>query len=482
MSETAIAAYGILTIAIAAIQAFNRSEAMCRVLSWLFVGSQVAVTIAAYQSMGEKPFGYFTIDSLGLLLMTCVTVVSAASFSHDRAYVRTENGRDDSAVRSQFYAALTVLTAALTYSSISADMAVTWIFIEITTLSASALIFYRRTSRAIEATWKYVFACSVSLVIVYIGVLFASISMGKSATEGLSYETLTEMANELDTFWLKLSFIFVLVGYTAKLSLVPMFTAGIDAKDEAPTPAAAVLSSIVMNAGFVGFYRYYAVIAHTEVYEWARMVVLATGLLSIFVAAVYLIRVNNIKRLFAYSSVEHIGVVMLGMAAGGIGVYAGILHLVIHTFVKSAVFLHVSQLYRVFNSKLLSNMGGYIERCGVGGTFVIIAMLCVTAMPPSGLFMTELMIFKSLIDVRWWVVLGVSMVILCTIVWAICRDMLALTFLREKRERETSVTKEKMPVVEMLWQFALIAMSIWLGLATPETVSKLIWGAAELLK
>ena len=212
------------------------------------------------------------------------------------------------------------------------------------------------------------------------------------------------------------------------------------------------------------------------------MVVLATGLLSIFVAAVYLIRVNNIKRLFAYSSVEHIGVVMLGMAAGGIGVYAGILHLVIHTFVKSAVFLHVSQLYRVFNSKLLSNMGGYIERCGVGGTFVIIAMLCVTAMPPSGLFMTELMIFKSLIDVRWWVVLGVSMVILCTIVWAICRDMLALTFLREKRERETSVTKEKMPVVEMLWQFALIAMSIWLGLATPETVSKLIWGAAELLK
>ena len=305
--------------------------------------------------------------------------------------------------------------------------------------------------------------------------------MGANAEDGLSFATLKSRAGELDTVWLQMAFIFIFVGYTAKMGLAPMFTAGIDAKDAAPTPAAAILSSVVMNAGFVGFFRFYAIVAQTSAYGWSRIVVLVTGVVSIFVAAVYLVKVHNVKRLFAYSSVEHIGVVMLGIAAGGVGVYAAILHIVLHSFAKSAVMMHVGELFRIYGSKQLSHMGRYINKSGTGAAIVIIGLLCVTAMPPSGMFITELMVFKSLIDVRWWVSLTLTLILLCVIVWAISKDLLSMLFLPAEGPELVKKPERKFPVIEALWQTALLGLSIWWGLWTPDYIASLVKTAVSLI-
>lgn len=474
MLNTILIGYLVASLLLSAAQIVNRNLTFCRTLVCLFVVMQVALTAYLFATP-HIPTSFFQADGLARLLVLVVTIISAAAFCHSRRYIKGQSIDNDAPVRAQYYGAMSALTMALTLASLSAHLAVTWIFVEITTLSASALIFYRRTAMSIEATWKYVFACSISLVLVYVGILLTSISMGNLVELGLSFDILESHAQELDPFWLKMAFTFIFVGYTAKMGLVPMFTAGIDAKDEAPTPAAAMLSSVVMNAGFVGFFRFYAVLAKTEAFQWARMVVLITALISIFIATVYLVRVNNIKRLFAYSSVEHIGVVMLGVAAGGVGLYAAILHLILHSFAKSAIFMHVGELFRLFGSKMLQHMGHYIRRSGFGAAIVILALLCITAMPPSGMFVSELMVFKSLIDANLWWALIPTVILLCIIVWAISRDTFAILFLPPiGQELVKPGTEGRFPIIEATIQIILLALSIWLGLCTPSFVSELI--------
>lgn len=475
--------YLITAVALGLSQFAIRNKGVSHAISAIFIALQWCFTVYAFSAQGETEYEFFRFDGLALIMIAALSFIATAAFCHSNHYL--SNDTDISRIRSQYYSAMQFLTMALTMASISVHIAMTWIFVEVTTLSASALIFYRRNAGSIEATWKYVFACSVSLVFVYVGILFFSIAAGEvSGNEheiSLTIDNLMSNVKSLDPFWLKMAFIFILVGYTAKMGLAPMFTAGIDAKDKAPTPAAAMLSSVVMNAGFVGFYRVYAIVAHTDVKPWADKVILITGIISIFVAAVYLVRVQNVKRLFAYSSVEHIGVVMLGIAAGGIGIYAGILHLILHSLVKSSIFMHIGQLYRVYGTKYISAMGKYMNVSGIGGTYLIIAMLCITAMPPSGLFVTEFMVFKSMIDAGQWVTMAAAMILLTIIVWAIGRDLFSILFQSATAEESIAPMRVSAPWYETALQFALIIVSIWMGLSAPEAVAALIEDAVNLV-
>jgi len=474
--------YLIAAVVLGLVQFVVRNKNISHVVSALAVVLQWAFTVYAFSSKGVTEYEYFRFDGLSLVMLAALSLISTAAFCHTNHYLTSED--DSSRLRAQYFGAMQFLTMALTMATISVHLAMTWIFVEITTLSASALIFYRRNAGSIEATWKYVFACSISLVFVYVGILFFSIAaseLNSGAEMELTVDTLMTHSSDLDSFWLKLAFIFIMVGYTAKMSLVPMFTAGIDAKDKAPTPAAAMLSSVVMNAGFVGFFRVYGIVSHTEIKPWADSVVLLTGIVSLFVAAVYLVRVKNVKRLFAYSSVEHMGVVMLGIAAGGIGIYAGVLHLVLHSLVKSSIFMHIGQLYRVFGSKYIDCMGKYMNASGLGGTYLIIAMLCITAMPPSGLFITELMVFKSMIDCNMWIVMGISMVLLTVIVWAISRDMFSILFSHAPSANAKKPQQISAPWYESLFQYGLLIVSILLGLMTPQFIVDLIEDAVSIV-
>lgn len=466
--------YLIAALIIGTIQFVIRNRRMTHIVATMTIALQWLLTAYATFNRDEIDLTFFKYDGLAILMLWALTIISTVVMLHSTRYIETPLHLDLNRMTAQYYGAMQFLIMALSAACLSNHIAMTWIFVEITTLSASALIFYRRGKGEIEATWKYVFACSISLVFVYVGILFLTIAMQPGMQESLDFASLEKNASAMDQFWLKMAMIFIFVGYSAKMSLVPMFTAGIDAKDEAPTPAAAMLSSVLMNTGFVAFYRFYRVILCSGAYEWGRGVVLAVALISLFVAAVYLIRVHNVKRLFAYSSVEHMAVAMLGLAAGGVGVVYCILHVVIHSFVKSSIFLHISNLYRVYGTKQLSNIGRYMRYSWTGTIIVILATISITAMPPSGLFFTELMIFKSMIDVRWWVWMVIAMLLLTVIVWAISRDMFALIFQKEEEPAATAPKKIHMPALEMAGQLLLLFIAIWLGIHTPSYVLDLL--------
>lgn len=464
------------------LQFVNRNGKVRSIITCLFLSLQWYFTYHAQTHLGTSEAMFFKFDSLAMLFLATLSVVATVAFVHGKDYIEGDNEvADKRKVDGQYAGAMQLMTMALTMAYLSQHVAVTWIFVEITTLCASALIFYRRHVGSIEATWKYVFACSISLVLVYVGILFLSISMGGEAGNSMLFDSMSGKESTFNEFWLKMAFIFILVGYTAKMSLVPMFTAGIDAKDKAPTPAAAMLSSVVMNAGFVGFYRVYGIVAHTAVVEWANKILMITGIVSIFVAAVYLVRVQNVKRLFAYSSVEHMGVVMLGIATGKAGVYAALLHLLLHTFAKSAIFFHIGQLYRVYGSKQIGKMGRYMNHSGMGTVIVILAMMSITAMPPSGLFITELMIFKSMAEAELWVVMVITMILLTIIVWAIGRDTFSLLFLHAPSPDAIKPRAVRQPWHETVLQLVLLVLVIWLGLSTPDWLEHLLNEATQIV-
>ncbi|AGY54723.1 Hydrogenase-4 component F [Bacteroidales bacterium CF] len=378
-----------------------------------------------------------------------------------------------------YFGALAILMSASGAAYLSNHIAVTWILIEITTLSASLLIYHHRSVKALEGTWKYVFICAISITLVYVGILFLSLAMKQAGIDDMSYDSLIKNYSLLNPFWLKLAFLFIFTGFTAKLGLVPMYTAGIDAKDKAPGPVSAILASALMNVGFVSVYRTYAVIAHTPYHGWANGVIIIAAILTVFVAAVYMTRVKNIKRLFAYSGIEHMGVVMLGLAAGGIGIYASILHILLHTLIKPALFLQYNQIYRVYGSKSIYDLGNYFKYNKTGALLMLVAFFSVTAMPPSGLFVSEFMIFQSLFESHHIILLIILLVLLTVIIWGFATNVFRLLFIPPVSFDETNVPK--ISPWESVLQYVLIIISIYFAYNTPGRFINMIEQAVRII-
>lgn len=455
----------------------NRNAAVNNALLIVYVSLLWVLGIYEYHHLNITELEFFKPDALGILILLAICVVSIPAFYHGYRYISMHDETPQS--RGIFFAAMVLLISACSMAYLSNHIAVTWIFVEITTLSASALIYHHRNIRALEGVWKYVFICAISITFVYVGILFLSLSLKQAGINDMSFESLYQNSDKLNPFWLKLAFLFIFTGFTAKLGLVPMYTAGIDAKDKAPAPAGALLASVLMNLGFVAIYRIYAVVAHTALRSWAEIVMIVAALLSVFVATVYMSRIKNIKRMFAYSGVEHMGLVILGLAAGGIGVYAAILHVVLHTFVKPSLFFQYNQIYRVYQSKSIYDIGSYFKYNKAGAIVVLLGFISATAMPPSGLFISEFLIFQSLFEAHYIGILLAVLLLLTIIIWGFGSNIFKLLF-----SPTSTADKSNIPQIspwESLSQYILLALAIYLAYNPPAMFVTLLQDAVKLV-
>lgn len=456
---------------------FSRNKKLAYSLFGIFLVLQTWFTMHAFTHIGTSDSIYFTYDSLGILLLVTLSIIAIPAGLH--SYIYLENHFEPPKSRSLYLASMILLIMAISAGYLSNHIAVTWIFTEITTLSASALIYHHRNKLALEGTWKYVFICAISITFIFIGILFLSLSLQHTGSDDLSFSNLLAKSNELNPVWLRMAFLFIFTGFTAKLGLVPMFTAGIDAKDTAPAPAGALMASVLMNLGFVGIFRFYIVIANTPLLHWAQLVVGTAAFLSLFVATVYMLKVKNIKRMLAYSGIEHMGIVMLGVAAGGIGYYAAILHIVLHAFVKSSLFFQYNQLYRVFQNKSITHIGNYFKYNPTGAMVLLLGFISAAAMPPSGLFVSEFLIFKSIFDAKQILLLIVVLLLLTMIIWAFGKNIFKVIFVPAEGFDDSKVAPTS--PWESLSQFLLLATSVYLGLNPPPLFVQLIKDSIILL-
>lgn len=450
-----------------------KSCAIRHLLLSAFIILQAGYAFYAFTHINVTDLEYFTPDAIGTLFLVIISVVSIPALIHTRLYfihhpyLPREQG--------MFYAAMVILIASLSAAYVANHIAVTWVFVELTTLSASALIYHRRNVLTLEGTWKYIFVCSISITLVFIGILFLSIAIQEEGLKDMSYPALLQQAPSLNVFWLKLAFLFIFTGFTSKVGLVPMYTAGIDAKDKSPHPAGALLSSVLMNMGFLGIFRFYEIISHTSIHQWSNNIILISAGASVFVATVYMLKVKNFKRLMAYSSVEHMGLVFIGLAAGGIGAYAAILHLVLHSFAKPSLFLQFGQMYRTYNSKNIYDMGDYFRINPTGAMVLLLSFITITAMPPSGLFISEFLIFRSMFEAHLIWLMVVVLVLLTFIIWSFGRNVFKILFIKPVEFDESHLR----PIApsESISQYLLLLIVLWLGYYPPAALIDLIQAA-----
>ncbi len=448
-----------------------------KVISSLFLLSVLTITGYAYLHLDEPSSLYFKFDNLGVLMAFVLGILSFATFYHSGLYLK----RHDFSVKQEagYYSSLIMLITAMLSAYFSDNIAVLWISIETTTLFVSFLIFHERTKEALEAAWKYLFVSSVGVALAFIGILFLSITASSSGITDLSLTHLLSATQTMDTGWLKMAFLLTLTGFSAKMGIFPLYTVAVDAHTVAPPPISAFISTTLMNVGFLGIFRIFTILAQTEVLQWAQNVLLIAGVISVFMSAIQLLRIKHYKRMFAFSSLEHMGIVALGLGIGGIGYYAAVLHIVFHSFAKAGLFYQIGQVHQFYSSYWIKDVAGYFKRNPIGGLSIILGIVSILAIPPSGLFVSEFLVFKAMFIYKHYYIAIFVLILLTVIIYSFSKNAFHLLY----GETDNIVNKEviKTNPYETISQFILFGLVIYLGVNPPLFFTDLINNAIAIL-
>lgn len=452
-------AYLITSILLAVLPLFVRSERATNIIAALFFLVQVA-SIAAifhFDLMDKVLLGVFRVDTMGTLFYILMTCVLGFALIHSSSYLKA----DGISTRSYkaYYTILMLLAVAITCVYFSDNMALTWVFLEATTVCSAGIIYHREFRQSLEATWKYLFVCSTGIAIAYMGILLLS----TVATEGtLDYASLKEAIVNGNPLYLKVAFLLIVVGYSCKMEIFPLYTVGIDANYAAPAPASAFISTALVNAGFVSIMRIYHLFSVTgEVFEWARHLLILIGILSLAVGAMFLRRTNNYKRFLSYSTVENMGIVCIGMGIGGVALWAAVFHVVCHTFVKSSMFFHVGVMRHIYDSYSINRIGNYININKVGAIGIIVGTVVLLAFPPSPLFLSEVLIFSEIVTVGSWWLLALMLVLMCVVIYAIWSRALRLSYHSNQDTLHLSAVNRRLSYSASALLIGAIALGVW---------------------
>ncbi|HZK07161.1 MAG TPA: proton-conducting transporter membrane subunit [Bacteroidales bacterium] len=467
----------ILSIAISLSIFLVKNARYTKVISSLFLFSVLMITGYAYLHLEETSSLYFKFDSLGVLLAFVLGILSVATFYHSVLYLQRHHF--SAAQEAGYYASLIMLITAMLSAYFADNIAVLWISIETTTLFVSILIFHERTKEALEAAWKYLFVSSVGVALAFIGILFLSITASSIGITDLSLTRLLNATQTMNTVWLKMAFLLVLTGFSAKMGIFPLYTVAVDAHTVAPPPISAFISTTLMNVGFLGIFRIFTILAQTDVLQWAQNVLLIAGVISVFMSAIQLLRIKHYKRMFAFSSLEHMGLVALGLGIGGIGYYAAVLHIVFHSFAKAGLFYQIGQVHQFFNSYWIKDVAGYFKKNPIGGLSMILGIVSILAIPPSGLFVSEFLVFKAMFVHGHYYIAVFVLILLTVIIYTFSKNAFHLLY----GETDNLVDRESIKVnpYETISQFVLFGLVIYLGVNPPLFFTDLINNALAIL-
>ncbi|NLO52144.1 MAG: hypothetical protein GX103_13415 [Bacteroidales bacterium] len=467
----------IISIAISLSIYLVKKASYTKAISSVFLFSVLMITGYAYLHLEETSSIYYKFDSLSVLLAFVLGILSFAAFYHSRLYLKRHNF--SVAQEAGYYASLIMLITAMLSAYFADNIAVLWISIETTTLFVSILIFHERTKEALEAAWKYLFVSSVGVALAFIGILFLSITASSSGITDLSLNHLLDATQTMDTAWLKMAFVLTLTGFSAKMGIFPLHTVAVDAHTVAPPPISAFISTTLMNVGFLGIFRIFTILAQTEVLQWAQNVLLVAGVISVFMSAIQLLRIKHYKRMFAFSSLEHMGIVALGLGIGGIGYYAAVLHIVFHSFAKAGLFYQIGQVHQFFNSYWIKDAAGYFKKNPIGGLSLILGVISILAIPPSGLFISEFLVFKAMFVHGHFYIAVFVLILLTVIIYSFSKNAFHLLY----GQTDNLVERDAIKVnpYETISQFVLFGLVIYLGVNPPLFFTELINNAIAIL-
>jgi hydrogenase-4 component F len=374
-----------------------------RAATWVNVGASMATFTASLVLFVHRPEPnrLLFIDDFNVYLVVLTAFVGMTTSVFSAAYIARESEAARlSDVHLRFYhsmyqAFLFTMLLALTAN----NTGVMWVAVEAATLTTVLMVSLYRTREAIEAAWKYFILCSVGIGLALFGTILVYLAaqpvMGDGA-DAMAWTLLVKRAGDFQPDLLNLAFVFVLVGYGTKVGLAPLHAWLPDAHAEGPTPISAVLSGLLLNVALYALLRFKMIIAANGHALTPGPLMVMMGLSSLFLSAFMLYRRGDIKRLFAYSSIEHMGVITFAFGMGGaLANFAGLMHMTMHSLTKSAIFFAVGVISQSAGTKRIADIRGLTVSNPVLGWGFVIAVLAIAGLPPMGVFMSEFLVVSS---------------------------------------------------------------------------------------
>lgn len=432
---------------------------------------------------------WVAVDAPGLLFLTATSLLFLAVSVYAAGFLRRESAgthadREEGFLFSNipeafFTACLLAFLAAMSLVTISRHFTLLWIAIEATTLVTATLIHFHRHHRSLEAAWKYLLICSVGIAIALLGTFFlAAAASGGTHAVPLSFDQLLARAGELDAPWLKAAFILLLVGYGTKMGLVPMHTWLPDAHSEAPSPVSALLSGALLNCSFLAILRIHAVCTAAGIGAFSRELLLIFGLVSMGGAAAFIVIQSDFKRLLAYSSVENMGILAVGVGLGGLGNWGALFHAMNHSLAKAALFLTAGNILAAYGTKKVKETGGLLATLPWSAGLWIAGFFAIGGAPPFGAFLSEFTILRAAIASGSWLAAALYLLFLTAVFIGMAA---AFTGMAQGRPPQADRPRIREPLSSLVAPIVLLAAVAALGLYMPPALDLVLWEAALLL-
>jgi hydrogenase-4 component F len=350
----------------------------------------------------------FFIDPLNVFLVTLTAFVSLTTAIFSRPYMRVEQnfGKMNGPRMRLYHSMYQLFSFTMLLGFTTNNMGIIWVAMEAATLSTVLLVSVYRTAASLEAAWKYFILCGVGIAQALFGTILLYMAADKvlgpnNAT--LLWTNLDAIKGQLDPTIITLAFVFLLIGYGTKIGLVPLHSWLPDAHAEGPTPVSAVLSGLLLNVAMYAVLRCKVLTDGALGSAMAGQLMMGFGLLSVTVAAFFLSRQKDVKRMFSYSSIEHMGLITFAFGMGGpVANFAGVLHMTVHSLVKSAIFFTVGHATQKAGTQVMSEIKGLIKVNPTVGWGLMLGVMAILGMPPFGVFASEFLILTTAMREQPW--------------------------------------------------------------------------------
>jgi hydrogenase-4 component F len=436
------------------------------------------VTCALIFGDAETYTDWLQLDALGRLVLPEISILFFACSLYVPTYLRQRRNRPNRLFCIALLASLSMMTLMVE----SQHLGLMWVALEASTLASAPLLYFNRNSLSLEATWKYIVIGAVGIALALLGSFFLAYSAlsGGARETSLLFGDLVAQGSLLSKPWLHAAFVMLFIGYGTKMGLAPMHSWKPDAYGEAPGVVGALLAGGVTSCAFLALLRFFHINDAGGDGEFARELFITIGLVSMAVGGVFMARQRDFKRMLAYSSVEHMGILVLGVGIGGLALYGALLHLITNALTKGVMFLAAANIHRAYGSKSTEVVRGAIRRVPISGWLFLIGFFAVTASPPFAMFLSEFTMLRGIIAEEQYAVAALFLILIFVVFVGMGSTVVSMVQGKPPDDLPANQFPDRFGTVFPI--ILLLALVLVLGVYIPPPLDDIISEAAALLE
>ena len=425
---------------------------------------------------------FFYADALSAFFILTVSVLNVAASLYSVNYMGEDldDGRVSLRKFKTYYILFNLFAFSMFLVTVLNNLGLVWVAIEMTTLVSAFLVGFHNDKTSIEAAWKYIIICSVGITLALFGtILFYYAMFTQGGIRSLNCTDMIAVASKLDPMVVKTAFLFILVGYGTKAGLAPMHTWLPDAHSQALSPISALLSGVLLKTAIYAILRFVVIVNRCASSSFTSSLLIFFGILSLAISAGFILAQRDLKRLLAYSSIEHIGIICIGLGVGGfMGLYGALLHVFNHAMTKSIMFFGAGKIVKKYNTNNMNMIRGVIGSMPFTGTVLIIATFALVGSPPFSIFLSEIIIIISAFTKGAYFTSVLLLLFISVIFGGIIFHLSKVIFGR----RPENMPIEREPLSDKCVFIFLLVLICIMGFRVPSLINGILVSAVEILK